>query len=125
MANLKKEWKKNEFLKANRNKQGRKLDLDRFHKWSSLVHTHEEAGHAKKGQVHRFINPNKAPTDDRRDDMRFHLRAKMSQKNYVNKEMKNYHYSSNGGSNPATGPLTAAMKEMDQEGAERIESLKK
>ncbi len=34
------EWKKNSFLKAQTNKQGRKLELDRFHKWSSLVHAY-------------------------------------------------------------------------------------
>lgn len=39
MQNLQNEWKTNKFLKqAVDNKQGRKLDLDRFHKWSTLVH---------------------------------------------------------------------------------------
>lgn len=37
---MKNEWQKNDFLKANNNnKQGRKLELDRFHKWSSIMHT--------------------------------------------------------------------------------------
>ena len=35
---------------------------------------------------------NKGPTEDRRDDLRFNLRAKMSQMNYVDKDLKNYHY---------------------------------
>lgn len=36
---LQNEWKKSKNLVSN-NKEGRKLDLDRFHKWSSLVHAH-------------------------------------------------------------------------------------
>jgi hypothetical protein len=36
--NMQNEWQKNHFLKTGNNKQGRKLELDRFHKWSSLVH---------------------------------------------------------------------------------------
>jgi len=38
--NLQKDWKKQKFLKANRDKEGRKLDLDRFNKWSSMAHAH-------------------------------------------------------------------------------------
>ena len=36
---LQNEWKRSKNLVSN-NKEGRKLDLDRFHKWSSLVHAH-------------------------------------------------------------------------------------
>lgn len=47
----------------------------------------------KKGQVHKYISQQKqGPTEDRRDDLRFQLRAKISQKNYVNKEMRAFHY---------------------------------
>ena len=41
---LKNEWQKNTFLKASSNKQGRKLELDRFHKWSSIVHAFNNQG---------------------------------------------------------------------------------
>lgn len=34
----------------------------------------------------------KALGSDRRDDMRMALRAKLSQKDYVDKDMKNFHY---------------------------------
>ena len=34
----------------------------------------------------------KALGSDRRDEMRYALRAKISQKDYVDKEMKHYHY---------------------------------
>jgi len=34
----------------------------------------------------------KGPTEDRRDDLRFQLRAKISQKDYVDKNMKAFHY---------------------------------
>eukprot|EP00347_Sterkiella_histriomuscorum_P006515 403352473 len=90
--NMQNERKTIKFLKQD-NKQGRKLDLDRFHKWSTLVHQHNTAvSQQKKGQVHKFISTNKAPIDDRRDDLRFQLRAKISQKNYVDNQMKAFHY---------------------------------
>lgn len=34
----------------------------------------------------------KAPTEDRRDEMRFQLRAKISQKDYLDKNMRAFHY---------------------------------
>jgi hypothetical protein len=43
--NMQNQWQKSSFLKASggtNNKQGRKLELDRFHKWSSLVHQHNQ-----------------------------------------------------------------------------------
>lgn len=36
------QWQRNNFLKSSDNKQGRKLELDRFHKWSSVVHAQNE-----------------------------------------------------------------------------------
>lgn len=85
------QWKSNSFLKSSDNKQGRKLELDRFHKWSSLVHAHNQQTTVKKGQ-HKVVTNGKAPTEDRRDDMRFQLRAKISQKDYVDKQMRAFHY---------------------------------
>ncbi len=41
--NMKSDWQRQAFLKANRNKEGRKLDLDRFHKWSSMAHAHHQS----------------------------------------------------------------------------------
>lgn len=59
------------------------------------------------------------PGNDRRDEMRIALRAKISQKDYVDKEMKNFHYGKNsativngqivgGNNNGATMPASAA-----------------
>ena len=39
-----------------------------------------------------YINPNEPLASDKRDDLRFHLRAKMSQKDYVDDNMKYFHY---------------------------------
>lgn len=39
-----------------------------------------------------MVPQGKAPTEDRRDDLRFQLRAKISQKDYVDKQMKDFHY---------------------------------
>ena len=47
--------------------------------------------YSKKGQ-HKVVTNGKAPTEDRRDDMRFQLRAKISQKDYVDKQMRAFHY---------------------------------
>lgn len=38
--NMSNEWQRSRFLKGNSNKEGRKLDLDRFHRWSTLVQAH-------------------------------------------------------------------------------------
>ncbi len=76
---LQNEWSKSGFLNKNTgSKQGRKLELDRFHKWSSIMHQHNSTMGHKKGQVHKYINQNHAPATDRRDDLRFNLRAKIS-----------------------------------------------
>ena len=49
--------------------------------------------------MHKVLAANKnarALGSDRRDDMRYALRAKISQKDYVDKDMKNFHYGKNG-----------------------------
>ena len=63
----------------------------------------------------------KAPTEDRRDDMRFQLRAKISQKDYCDKNMKNFHY------NKEKQPLTTLMElaQKDVNNVDRLELLKK
>lgn len=33
--NMQNEWKSHRFLQSTSNKEGRKLDIDRYHKWSS------------------------------------------------------------------------------------------
>ena len=45
--------------------------------------------------MHKVLAANKnakALGSDRRDDMRYALRAKISQKDYVDKDMRNFHY---------------------------------
>ena len=37
-------------------------------------------------------NKNAKALNDRRDDLRYALRAKISQKDYVDRDMKNFHY---------------------------------
>ena len=60
--------------------------------------------------MHRLIAANKSSKalgTDRRDDMRYNLRAKLANKDYVGKDMKQYHYSkANGG---VGGPNGASM----------------
>ena len=51
--------------------------------------------------MHKVLaaNKNTKPLmNDRRDDMRYALRAKISQKDYVDKELKHFHYSKNSNS---------------------------
>lgn len=53
----------------------------------------------KSGTVHKVLAANKnakALGSDRRDEMRYALRAKISQKDYVDKDMKAYHYGKSG-----------------------------
>ena len=48
--------------------------------------------------MHKVLAANKnarALGSDRRDEMRYALRAKISQKDYVDKEMKHFHYGKN------------------------------
>ena len=53
----------------------------------------------KNGTVHKVLAANKNAhskmANDRRDEMRIALRAKISQKDYVDKEMKHFHYGKN------------------------------
>ena len=48
----------------------------------------------KTGTVHKVMEKNKnaKALNDRRDDLRYALRAKISQKDYVDRDMKNFHY---------------------------------
>jgi len=51
----------------------------------------------KTGTVHKVLAANKnarAMASDPRHDMRYNLRAKISQKDYVDKAMKQFHYAS-------------------------------
>lgn len=84
-------WTKNKFLSKNKGtKQGRKLDLCGFNQWARMVQNSQVKPVVK--QIHKYINPNEPMASSKRDDMRFHLRAKMSQEDYVDKSMKFYHY---------------------------------
>lgn len=66
---------------------------------------------SKKGStVHKLIAANKsvkALGSDRRDDMRYNLRAKMSNKDYLDRDMQKFHYANStqqkGQSNQNTG----------------------
>ena len=53
----------------------------------------------KGGTVHKVLAANKNAHsklgNDRRDEMRIALRQKISQKDYVDKDMKNFHYGKN------------------------------
>lgn len=53
----------------------------------------------KSDTVHKVQAANKAAkalASDRRDEMRYLLRAKLSQENYLDKNMKKYHYGNSG-----------------------------
>lgn len=89
---MKNSWSKSKFLSQHKGtKQGRKLDLAGFNQWAKLVQNSQQKPVLK--QVHRFINPNDTPTMNKRDELRFHLRAKISQEDYLDKDMKLFHYS--------------------------------
>lgn len=107
---------------------------------STTLYTYHHHLCSKKGQVHKFLNTGaKAPTDDRRDDLRFQLRAKISQKDYVDKQMKAFHYnqemisSKNGGSSilqqqavmGSSNNAAAAVVMMGNAGEDKLEQLKK
>ena len=62
--------------------------------------------------MHKVLaaNKNTKPLlNDRRDDMRYALRAKISQKDYVDKELKHFHYSKNSNTNQGGGPGVGIM----------------
>ena len=49
----------------------------------------------KGGNVHKLIAANKSSKalgTDRRDDLRYNLRAKLSSKDYMDKEMRQFYY---------------------------------
>ena len=84
-------WSKNKFLSKHKGtKQGRKLDLAGFNSWARMVQSSQQKPVVK--QVHRYINPNQPLASNKRDDLRFYLRAKLSQEDYVDKNMKFFHY---------------------------------
>ena len=59
----------------------------------------------KGDTVHKVQAANKlakALASDRRDDLRYNLRAKISQENYVDRRLKQFHYGN-------TGPATTAQ----------------
>lgn len=94
------EWSKNDFLKKTTGGNGRKLELDRFNQWRKLADDENKRILPKKtGTVHKVLAANKNAHskmgNDRRDEMRIALRAKISQKDYVDKDMKNFHYGKN------------------------------
>ena len=73
----------------------------------------------KSDTVHKVQAANKAAkalASDRRDEMRYLLRAKLSQENYLDKNMKKYHYGNAGvPSNPAIqniNSLSEAQKKL-------------
>ncbi len=80
----------NSWSKHKLSKGGRKLDLAGFNRWAKMVQSTPKKAVVK--QVHRYINPNEPLASNKRDDLRFHLRAKMSQKDYVDSNMKYFHY---------------------------------
>ena len=120
------QWQRNNFLKSSDNKQGRKLELDRFHKWSSVVHAQNEPCKKKSQKQGPAV---KGPTEDRRDDMRFQLRAKISQKDYLDKNMKVYHYNqeilskAHVGSRPST--TSGLPSHVGTGGEDKLDQLKK
>lgn len=84
-------WTKNKFLSQHKGtKQGRKLDLCGFNQWARMVQSSNQKPVVK--QIHRYINQNMPLASNKRDDLRFHLRAKMSQEDYVDATMKHFHY---------------------------------
>lgn len=87
-------WNQSKFLSKNKGtKEGRKLDLAGYNQWAKVVQNSQVKPVVK--QIHRYINPLEAPTTGKRDDLRFHLRAKMSQEDYVDDSMRYFHYTKN------------------------------
>ena len=88
--NLRNEWSKSTFLKTQGNKQGRKLDLAGFNQWKAVVHN--PANYYRKQGGTKVFASARGPTENRRDDLRYNLRAKISRENYVDKELKTFYY---------------------------------
>ena len=88
---MKESWTNCRFLAQQKGiKEGRKLDLAGFNQWAKAMQNSSHKPLLK--QVHRFINSNEAPTTSKRDDLRFLLRAKISQKDYMDRNMKLFYY---------------------------------
>lgn len=89
---MKNSWSNCKFLSQHKGtKEGRKLDLAGYNQWAKAMQSSQHKPVLK--QVHRFINPVDAPTSNKRDDLRFQIRAKISQEDYLDKNMKLFHYS--------------------------------
>ena len=89
---MKNSWTKSKFLSKNKGtKEGRKLDLAGYNSWIKYTHNSQHKPVVK--QVHRYINPLDAPTMSKRDELRYHLRAKISNEDYVDRDMKMFHFS--------------------------------
>jgi hypothetical protein len=86
---LKQAWKKQPGIEG---KQGRKLELDGFNKWAKMTHKHNASTQSKKTQRVTTTPYGVIPTENRRDDLRFELRAKISQPNYIDKDLKKFHF---------------------------------
>ena len=65
--------------------------------------------------------------EDRRDDLRFQLRAKISQKNYVDKQMKAFHYNQDAIQNQQLLKQIQGLvlPPENQDNAEKLEDIKK
>lgn len=117
--NLQNDWKKNNLIKNGATKQGRKLELERFNKWSQACKAYNDHCTIKKGSTVQQRQQNnqqvKAPTDNRRDDLRFQLRAKISQQDYVDRSLKNFHYKEE----------IVSHKTAEQSEKQKLEALKK
>ena len=81
-------WNSSKFLKKSGTKQGRKLDLEGFNQWKKIV---QDSNKPVK-QSRKIYAKKKAPTEKRRDNLRFNLRAKMSQEDYCDRDLKYFHY---------------------------------
>jgi hypothetical protein len=64
-------------MQVSNGKQGRKLNLANYNRMQQAFKAYNEATGVKKGTQKKFAT-GKAPTENRRDDLRFQLRAKMA-----------------------------------------------
>ena len=88
---MRESWSSCRFLTQHKGtKEGRKLDLAGYNQWARAMQNSLHKPLLK--QVHRFINSNEAPTTGKREDLRFWLRAKISHKDYMDKNMKPFYY---------------------------------
>lgn len=88
---MKNSWTNCKFLSQNKGtKEGRKLDLAGYNQW--VKHTQNSQHKPVVKQVHRYINPLEAPTMNKRDELVYNLRAKLTNEDYVDGSMKYFHY---------------------------------